>query len=80
MNINKQKIAIDYIALHKDNNIELWQPYGLIGDRKLEEIYSNLVGGVYGEITEEDGEFRVVIDRFDSLSGNPVDFFWSDSK
>lgn len=47
--IKKIQTAKDFVAAHKNSNIDDWQPLGKSGDEKYLAIYANIVDGVYGE-------------------------------
>ena len=66
--MNDKQIALDYVAMHRDNNIDDWQPIGVSGDAKLKIIYGNLIAGQYGEIV--DG--CVEIAARESKHGRPI--------
>ena len=84
--MTKIEIAKAFVDSHKDADIDNWQPMNLNDDAKLESIYNNMVGGVYGECRDnaeygEDGEivteadeFEIEIASHESASGNPVLF------
>ena len=66
--MNDKQIALDYVAMHRDNNIDDWQPLDVFGDAKLKIIYGNLIAGQYGEIV--DG--CVEIAARESKHGRPI--------
>ena len=70
------EIAKDFISHHDDAALDCWQPVGLFGESKLLAIYHNLIEGLYGNVTEEDGTFSVEIGSQDSKTGNPYIFEW----
>lgn len=79
---NKTQIAADYIALHKDSNINNWS--GSVGcytssrSEKLEAIYNNLINDVYGETREiAPGKYEIEICSNDSKTGAPILFEFS---
>lgn len=78
----KIQIAIDFVALHKANDILDWQPVGIDGDIKSLTIYHNLNGGVYGDVEycfDEKGIENggcIEISGFCTESGNPIIFEW----
>jgi hypothetical protein len=82
---NKTQIAADYIALHKDSNINNWSGYyESVGcytssrSEKLEAIYDNLINDVYGETREiAPGKYEIEICSNDSKTGAPILFEFS---
>jgi hypothetical protein len=79
MTVSKKiSIAKEFISLHKDSDLEdLMTGRGLYNDdAKLLAIYHELVGGVYGEVSETDWEheMEIEISGFESKSGNPIMF------
>jgi hypothetical protein len=87
-NSKKIEIAKEFVALHKNNNIDDWVLRCADKDQAHIIVYRRLVDGVYGEVRDnaeydDDGEieveateFEIEIGRFDSKSGNPVIFEW----
>lgn len=72
---DKIKIAADYVALHKDSDLENWTPFNKSKTEKLLTIYNNLINDVYGEVRElELGRFEIEIGAHDSKTGAPVLF------
>ncbi len=86
--MNEIDIALDYVSKHKNNNIENWLPFYLVGDEKCQFIYTNLINDVYGECRDnaeynEDGdevkpatEYEVEIPGYQTITGNPVIYQW----
>jgi len=75
----KTEIAHDFILSHKKIDLDSWTPFDLSGDAKLEQIFNNILQGLYGECEElESGEYEIEIDSHDSRSGNPVLFYFVD--
>ena len=74
----KIEIAQNFVDMHKDNNIDNWQPLQVFEQtKKLETIYDNLINGVYGEVRENSfGEYEIEISGNESKSGNPIVFEW----
>ena len=93
--LNKIAIAKEYIALHKDNNVDDWsarfQAFDMAEDDKYAHIYDRLMDNDYGEVrhdaewSEDDvlikpaTKFEIEISRFDSKTGNPVIFEWEEN-
>ena len=72
---DKIKIAADYVALHKDSDLENWTPFNKSKTEKLETIYNNLINHVYGEVRElELGRFEIEIGSLESTTGAPILF------
>jgi hypothetical protein len=65
----KEKIAMEFVSLHKDTDWENW-----VDVNKLEDIYYNIVGGLYGGDFDMANNYKIEIDRFESKSGNPIQF------
>jgi hypothetical protein len=62
----KEQIAVDFIDLHKSFDYD---------KDKLETIYNNLVGGVYGEFEDNGmGDMVIEIQGSDRKDGNPFLF------
>jgi len=75
----KTEIANDFILLHKEIDRDAWVPFHLSGDAKLEQIFNNILQGLYGRCEElESGEYEIEIDSHDSRSGNSVLFYFVD--
>ena len=79
----KAEIANDFILSHKAIDVDLWAPYHLSGDAKLEQIFNNILQGLYGECNEVDhlvgsGEYEIEIPSGYSRSGNAVLFYFVD--
>lgn len=82
---NKTQIAADYVALHKDSDLDNWSPYyqpapaKILNKReKLETIYNNLINDVYGETREiAPGTYEIEICSNDSKTGAPILFEFS---
>jgi len=72
------EIAKDFVNLHKENNIENWQPlHVFIENEKLLIIWNYLMGGTYGEVRENDyDEYEIEIPGNQSKTGNPIIFEW----
>lgn len=77
-NAQKVDIAQDFVSLHKDSDIDNWQPMGVFGEEKLLAIYANMVDGEYGECTLEDGFYEVEIGRFEHKDGHAYMFGWDE--
>lgn len=76
----KAEIARAFVDAHKNSSLEEWQPMNVFDEEeKLNTIYNNMVNDVYGECRQEDGEYQIEIDRFDSITGAPQIFTWSDA-
>ena len=65
----KEKIAMEFVSLHKDTDWENW-----VDVNKLEDIYYNIVGGLYGGDFDMANNYQIEIDRFESKSGKPIQF------
>ena len=79
----KIDIAHDFILSHKEIDLDAWTPFHLSGDAKLEQIFNNILQGLYGECNEVDhlvgsGEYEIEVSSHDSRSGNPVFFYFVD--
>lgn len=69
---NQNKIAQNFVDLHKDSNPENWQSFGFTNQQKLTSIYQNLISGMYGELKEEtEGEYKIEISSLDREDKNP---------
>lgn len=90
---NKQKIAAEFVGLHKDSDINHWQPLNESNDvKKLNSIFINLISGVYGECRGLNGGYdesnnyvvptrwEIEIGRYESASGSPILFQFEYSK
>ena len=74
----KQKIARDFINLHRDNNLYNWVPLGNCDDEtKLERIYCHMMAGTFGSCSFINGKYRIEVDNFDSVDGNSMLFIFN---
>ena len=77
---DKTSIAADYVALHKDSDLENWTPFNKSKTEKLETIYNNLINDVYGEGRElEPGRYEIEIGSLESKTGAPILFEFNQS-
>jgi hypothetical protein len=79
----KAEIANSFILSHKAIDVDAWAPFHLSGDAKLEQIFNNILQGLYGECNEVDhlvgsGEYEIEIDSHYSRSGNSILFYFVD--
>jgi hypothetical protein len=76
--MKKNEIARQFVESHKKNDPAEWQPMIKFGNEKLLIVYENLESGVYGEVSApyDDETRRVEIGKFDSATGNPIEFEW----
>ena len=66
----KEEIALDFVDSHKYNDWEDWPNVN-----KLEDIYYNLVGEVYGTFSDNNmGDMTIEIDSSDRPDGIPYLF------
>jgi len=63
-NEEKIDVAKDFISIHKDSDVDNWQPFGLRNEAKYLTIYTNLINGFYGNVMCVD---QVVSDNGDIL-------------
>lgn len=90
MNIKKVQVAKDFIANHKNNNVDDWflRCSASTNNGKYLQIYDNLESGLFGEcrgnaefnddceLVKEASEFEVEISDHESKTGNPIIFEW----
>ena len=79
----KAEIAHSFILSHKAIDVDAWAPYHLSGDAKLEQIFNNILQGLYGECNEVDhligsGEYEIEIDSHYSRLGKSILFYFVD--
>ena len=73
----KIEVAKEFIALHKNPDVNDWNPIGQSDNKKFLEIFSNLEQGIYGNLEDDGmGNWMVEIGSHESKSGNPITFEW----
>lgn len=80
---DKRRIEIgrEFVALHKNSNIDEWLVNGKTEDERYLDVYHNLDGHVFGclEVVEkfdDTEEYQITISSTDSRSGDPILFSW----
>jgi len=92
-NSEKVDVAMDFIWVHKLDDVSLWQPFDSYADTKYLVIYNNLINGLYNTVTCVDQvttkhglvthfgvEFQTEIQRHESRTGKAVIFTWYDDE
>jgi len=68
------QLAKDFVSMHKNANIDDWQPLYIFGNSKYLAIYHNLIDGVYGNTGSDDEDRAVEISSHESKTGNSILF------
>lgn len=73
---SKKETAMAFVGLHKNSDVEQWQPLAVFDDDKWLAIYDNLVGDSYGciEISGDGNNFTIEISGDETTSGIPFTF------
>jgi hypothetical protein len=72
------EIVKEYVACHKNSDINEWAPFSKTGDHKYLAIYDNLSDGKYGEVSSDGGLSQVEISWTESVTGITKVFYWEE--